>query len=139
MIVLHKIMTILTVSYPVRLFNVEVATLSALTIPLSHVSRLLRGEVGTAPLDAREYEQSRSLVAALVPRGSAPGQLDMEARFTEPERRVMAPAVRYALLAAEEAVSQAGWTPLTDEQQVSAPCGTGYGVGMGRRGWRCGI
>ena len=71
------------------------------------------------PVDAHEYEQSRSLVAAVVPRGSGPGQLDMEARFSEPERRVMAPAVRYALLAAEEAVQQAGWAPVTEEQQVS--------------------
>ncbi|KAF0308357.1 3-oxoacyl-[acyl-carrier-protein] synthase, mitochondrial [Amphibalanus amphitrite] len=80
-------------------------------------NRLLRGDVGTVAVDAREYEQSRSLVAALIPRGSEPGQMDMAARFSEAERRVMAPAVRYALLAAEEAVQQAGWAPTTEEQQ----------------------
>ncbi|XP_037073149.1 3-oxoacyl-[acyl-carrier-protein] synthase, mitochondrial-like [Pollicipes pollicipes] len=65
--------------------------------------RLLRGEVGTVPVSGPEYEQSRSRVAALVPRGAGPGRLDMAARFTEAERRVMSPAVRYALLAAQEA------------------------------------
>jgi 3-oxoacyl-[acyl-carrier-protein] synthase II len=65
-------------------------------------------------------------IAGVVPKGSAPGQLDLP-RWSEHGR--VAPFVAYALAAAEGALSDAGWRPRdARERERTGVC---IGAGMG--------
>lgn len=66
-------------------------------------------------------------VAATVPRGKEEGQLDLSKHFSPSDLRTMTPAIAYALVAAQEAIENAGWKPECPTEQER----TGVAVGMG--------
>lgn len=66
-------------------------------------------------------------VGARVPRGEGEGQLHLPAHFKPSEQRAMTPATAYALIAAREALQDAGWSPQSEEDRAR----TGVAVGMG--------
>ena len=59
-----------------------------------------------------------------MPRGEAEGELDMEGRFTGRERNQMSVETCYCLVAAAEAVEQAGWQPTAEPDR----CRTGQQI-----------
>lgn len=66
-------------------------------------------------------------VAAIVPRGSGEGELDISSHFNSSEMRAMTPAISYGLVAAQEAIENAKWKPDDPKEREK----TGVAVGMG--------
>ena len=64
---------------------------------------------------------------ALVPKGSQPHELDINSKFSKSELRTMCPATAFALIAAEEALNDANWKPINEEDKRD----TGVAVGIG--------
>lgn len=62
-----------------------------------------------------------------MPRGSAPDELDIDSRFTKSELRTMCPATAYAMVAADEALTDARWKPQDEANKQD----TGVAVGIG--------
>lgn len=67
--------------------------------------------------DFSGYEQIPSKVAGYVPRGRNSGELDIDAHISTADQRVMSQSTCYAIVAADEALSDAGWKPESKEQR----------------------
>lgn len=67
------------------------------------------------------------MIAALVPKGNGPNELDIDSYFTKSELRTMCPATPYALIATEEALNDANWKPNNETDKRD----TGVAVGIG--------
>ncbi|KRX60363.1 3-oxoacyl-[acyl-carrier-protein] synthase, mitochondrial, partial [Trichinella sp. T9] len=89
--------------------------------------RLLQGCIGAVELVDEKYRGCVSRVAALVPAGVGPGLFD-RSQFSDGQWRRMTKATAYAMLAAGEALADAQWTPVSDEQREKT--GVCVGVGM---------
>lgn len=89
--------------------------------------KLTVGRVATAALTDHSFAQVPCRVGARVPRGEGEGQLHLPAHFTPSQLRTMTPATGYALVAAREALQDAGWRPQSEEERGR----TGVAVGMG--------
>ncbi|XP_058794089.1 3-oxoacyl-[acyl-carrier-protein] synthase, mitochondrial [Phymastichus coffea] len=88
---------------------------------------LLQAKCGIVKLDSPDYEKLPCRIAALVPKGDAPNELDLKTKFTTSDLRTMCPATAYALIAAEEALTDAKWKPQNEEEKRD----TGVAVGIG--------
>uniref|UniRef100_A0A7R9PLS5 3-oxoacyl-[acyl-carrier-protein] synthase, mitochondrial n=1 Tax=Timema genevievae TaxID=629358 RepID=A0A7R9PLS5_TIMGE len=88
---------------------------------------ILEGQSGLSKLPSDLYSNLPCQVAAVVPCGSQPGQLDVAKQFSKSDLRSMAPATLYALIAAREALEDAKWFPQDEESRQR----TGVAVGMG--------
>ena len=66
-------------------------------------------------------------VACSVPRGSGPGQLDLSALFTAQQQQRLSLGMMFGLVAAREALEDAGWTAAGERERLRA----GVSVGMG--------
>ena len=64
-----------------------------------------------------EYAGIPCRVAGRVPHGAGPGELRLEDHVTRADRRVMSLGACYSVVAAEEALRQAGWVAETEEQR----------------------
>ncbi|XP_015122032.1 3-oxoacyl-[acyl-carrier-protein] synthase, mitochondrial [Diachasma alloeum] len=89
---------------------------------------LIGGKCGIRELTEPEYEKLPCRIAALVPKGSSPSELDLAKKFTTSELRTMCPATAYALLAAEEALNDADWLP--ENETDKRDTGVAVGIGM---------
>jgi len=74
-----------------------------------------------------EYKDIPCKVAGSVPRGTSPGELILDEHVSPADQRVMSLASAYALVAAGEALTDAGWKPSTEEErhktgEYSATC-----------------
>jgi len=85
-------------------------------------NELISGKCGIVKLDAPEYADIPSKVAALVPRGQSPNE------FSGKPQRSVSLATAFAIKAAEEALNDAKWKPTTTEEKRTT--GTAIGVGM---------
>lgn len=70
---------------------------------------------------------SVSISAAIIPKGNAANELDLKTKFTTSDLRTMCPATAYALIAAEEALTDADWKPQNEKDKRD----TGVAVGIG--------
>ena len=66
-------------------------------------------------------------VACSVPRGSGPGQLDLSALFTAQQQQRLSLGMMFGLVAAREALKDAGWAAAGERERLRA----GVSVGMG--------
>ena len=66
-----------------------------------------------------EYEKIPCKVAACVPLGVGPGELDLDSCIPKSERRGMSLATCYTLIATKEALVQAKWHPTTEEERYN--------------------
>ena len=64
-----------------------------------------------------EYKDIPCKVAGRVPKGSNPGELNLDDHMSHADQRVMSLASCFALIAAEEALSDANWKPQTVEDK----------------------
>ena len=88
--------------------------------------RLLDGVSGITHLPKTpEFQQIPSQVAGFVPRGTASGEFQESDWISAPERRSTSLASIFAICAASEALSDAGWFPETEEDRVR----TGVSIG----------
>lgn len=95
-------------------------------------TQLVAGNTGVRRLEAADLPEAHrpalaqlpSQVAACVPKA----ELHASAHYLEEDPWRETPVILYALCAAEEALTDAGWRPSTDEEQQQ--CGVSIGSGM---------
>ncbi|CAG2178913.1 unnamed protein product, partial [Oppiella nova] len=87
-------------------------------------SNLIAGKCGVSGVVGEGYETIPCKVAAYVPTGDG---FDLNQWFTANELRTLSKATIYALIAAEQALSDANWRPTTDRDRRD----TGVAVGTG--------
>ncbi|WAR03197.1 OXSM-like protein [Mya arenaria] len=101
---------------------------TCLGVGVRHVwRRILDGHCGISGLHATEFKEIPCRVAGYVPRGTSPGELNLDSHIPPADQRVMSLASAYALVAAEEALVDSGWKPRTEDDRHRA----GVAVGMG--------
>lgn len=89
---------------------------------------LLDGKSGIIQLTGDEYKDLPCKIAGLVPRGTLPGQLNLEAIFPKSEMRTMSLATMYALVAADEALKDTALQIKSDDEKKAI--GVAFGAGM---------
>lgn len=103
---------------------------SPLGVGVQHVwNRLIKGESGIRTITSFETEDLPAKIAGQVPRGKNPGELDIEAYVSTKDQKKMSEFIQYSLIAAEEALSDAGWKPEDDESQERTGVLIGAGIG----------
>ena len=70
-----------------------------------------------SPFPVLEFANIPCKVAGSVPTGSGDGELTLEDHVSRADRRVMSRSTCYSLIAASEALKQAGWAPGTEDQR----------------------
>ena len=70
-----------------------------------------------SPFSVLEFANIPCKVAGSVPTGSGDGELTLEDHVSRADRRVMSRSTCYSLIAASEALKQAGWAPDTEDQR----------------------
>eukprot|EP00092_Neocalanus_flemingeri_P107211 GFUD01137599.1.p1 GENE.GFUD01137599.1~~GFUD01137599.1.p1 ORF type:complete len:123 (-),score=24.40 GFUD01137599.1:148-516(-) len=81
-------------------------------------SKLCDGETTGVLISDSRFEKVSSKVACYVPRGGEEGQFDMEKLFTKGDQQRMSLSMMFGLVAADEALKDAGWSPKTEKQKV---------------------
>lgn len=75
------------------------------------------------------FNQLSSKVAALVPCGTEPGKFDEDAWLKSKEHRSISRFIGYALCAADEALRDANWMPVEQEDKENTGVSIGGGIG----------
>ncbi|XP_077286287.1 3-oxoacyl-[acyl-carrier-protein] synthase, mitochondrial [Arctopsyche grandis] len=88
----------------------------------------LNGYCAIKALNQPEYNNLPCRIAATVPRGSNVGELNVESFFSKSALKTMAPSTILAMIASEEALSDAGWKPDNDTSKDRT--GVTFGMGM---------
>ncbi|MBY0272143.1 MAG: beta-ketoacyl-ACP synthase II [Alphaproteobacteria bacterium] len=91
--------------------------------------RLIKGKSGVRRIDTFDTEAYPSKIAGLVPLGTEKGQFNSTDYITPSERRRIDTFILYGIAAAEEALSDSGWVPETEEQREMTGVMIGSGVG----------
>jgi len=81
-------------------------------------SRLCDGETSGVAISDNRFEKVASKVACYVPRGGEEGQFNLEKLFTKGDQQRMSLSMMFGLVAAAEALKDAGWKPKTEKQKV---------------------
>ena len=81
-------------------------------------ARLFEGETTGVTISDSKFDKIPSKVACYVPRGGEEGQFDIEKQFTKGDQQRMSLSMMFGLVAAEEALKDAGWKPETERQKV---------------------
>jgi len=81
-------------------------------------ARLCEGHSTAVQISDARFEKVPSKVACYVPRGGEEGQFNIDKMFTKNEQQRMSLSMMYGLLAADEALNDAGWKPETERQKV---------------------
>ena len=95
-------------------------------------SRLLRGESGIRLLPAELMEGTETAVGGRVPEPAEDslGGYDPERVIAPKERKKMDRFIEFALVAAHEALTQAGWQPVDEIQRQRTATVIASGVGV---------
>ena len=91
--------------------------------------RLLAGESGAARVESFDVSDIACQIAAQVPRGGAPDAFDPDEWLEPKEQRRVDDFIVFALAAAGQALSDAGWAPKAYEDQVDTGVLIGSGIG----------
>ncbi|KAL5016006.1 hypothetical protein ScPMuIL_005595 [Solemya velum] len=93
-------------------------------------NKLVEGNCGISSVKGEGYKKIPCQVAGYVPRGENIGELDLNRHVSITDQRTMSIATAYSLVAVEEALTDAKWLSLSDEDKQR----TGVAVGMGMVG-----
>ena len=92
--------------------------------------RLLAGESGLGPIEGFETGDLPCKIAGHVPRGAeAEGRFDPDAYMAAKDQRKVDPFIIFAVAAAEQALSDSGWSADSGEEQERAGVMIGSGIG----------
>lgn len=104
--------------------------ISPLGVGVEHVwKQLLAGKSGISAISNFDVSDLPAKIAAQVPQGKNPGELDLEAHFDTQERRRLQQFLQFAIAAAIEAVKDAGWEKPSEEEQDRTGVLIGSGIG----------
>ncbi len=94
-------------------------------------SRLLDSQSGLKRVDEHfKVDDIPAKVGGVIPRGNGgPGQFDIDAVVSTKDRRRMGDFIVYALAAAQEAITDSGWTPESDADREATGVMIGSGIG----------
>ena len=86
-------------------------------------NHLIASKCGITKVKGKSYQEIPCQVAGYVPQE----QLDLKSKFTKTDLKNLSMSTIYALIAAEEALTQANWKPKneSDQQQTGVAIGTG--------------
>ncbi|XP_038062336.1 3-oxoacyl-[acyl-carrier-protein] synthase, mitochondrial-like [Patiria miniata] len=102
-----------------------------LGVGVQHIwPKLIDGNCGISEVEGPGYEKIPCQVAGYVPKGDGVGQFQASKTVSSSEQRTMSDASVFALAAAEEALTQAKWTPTNEDDKRES----GVAVGMGMVG-----
>lgn len=90
---------------------------------------LLDGKSGIRRIDTFDVSDLPSKIAGQVPRGSQPGNLNLEALFDVQERRRLEDFLIFGIAASDEALGDAGWRTPSEAEQLRTGVLLGSGVG----------
>lgn len=111
-----------------------VVTGIGLTTPLGNGvqttwERLLAAQSGIRRIESFDVSDLSAQIAGVVPRGTDPGQLDLDSVAPAKDRRRMDDFIVYGLAATAEAVADSGWVPADDESRERTGVMIGSGIG----------
>jgi len=93
-------------------------------------SRILKGESGASRVEHFEVDDLACQIACQIPRGDgSSGTFNPDAWMDPKEQRKVDDFIVFAMAAAEQAISDCGWTPKTYEEQIRAGVLIGSGIG----------
>jgi len=93
-------------------------------------SRLLAGKSGVVRVNDFEVDDLPVKIAARIPFGDGTnGTFNPDLHMEPKEQRKVDPFIVYAMAAADEALSRAGWHPKSDEDQIATGVMIGAGIG----------
>lgn len=92
-------------------------------------NRLIKGESGIKRIDLFDPEPFASKIAGLVPHGKENGAFDMDGLFSVADQKKNDRFILYALAASDEALSNASWTPSTEEKKERTGVLIASGIG----------
>jgi len=99
-----------------------------LGVGVSHSwSKLVNGVSGSTSITDQRFSNIPSKVAAYVPRGEGKGELNLSQHFKPGDSQRMGLSMQFGVIAAGEALEDAGWRPGTRQEKMR----TGVAVGMG--------
>jgi 3-oxoacyl-[acyl-carrier-protein] synthase II len=112
-----------------RVVVTGMGAVTPLGIGVEHVwKRLLAGESGIGAIQSFDVSDLPAKIAGQIPQGSkADGKLDLNEWVPPKDQRKMDRFIQLALVAAAEAVEDAGWLPQDEEGR----CATGVMIGSG--------
>jgi 3-oxoacyl-[acyl-carrier-protein] synthase II len=91
--------------------------------------RLIDSRSGIGAITSFDVSDMPSRVAGQIPRGTGPGDLDLDSVVPPKDQRKNDVFIQYALVAAHEAVADSGWVPATDEERDRTGVMIGSGIG----------
>jgi len=114
-----------------RVVITGIGLVTPLGVGAEHVwRRLLRGESGVGAIQSFDVSDLPSKIAGQVPRGeTSAGGFNADDWVPAKDQRRMDEFIVYAMAAAEQAVSDAGWKPLGDEDRERTGVMIGSGIG----------
>jgi 3-oxoacyl-[acyl-carrier-protein] synthase II len=118
-------------SAPRRVVVTGMGIACPLGLGVEHVwKRLVAGESGVGAIQSFDVSQLPSKIAGQVPHGpKAEGKLDVAEWIPVKDVKKMDRFIQLALVAAEEAVTDAGWKPEDEEGRVRTGVMIGSGIG----------
>ncbi|SEH32528.1 beta-ketoacyl-ACP synthase II [Magnetospirillum fulvum] len=91
--------------------------------------RLLASQSGIRRVESFDVSDLPAQIAGVVPRGTNPGELDLDSVASAKDRRRMDDFIVYGLAAATEAVLDSGWLPEDEESRERTGVMIGSGIG----------
>lgn len=92
-------------------------------------SSLIQGKSGIRPITHFDAQDIPSKIAGTVPLGDQEGQLDLSRFFDVKEQRKVDAFIQYGVIAAHEAIHDAGWFPEDEAAQNRTGVMIGSGIG----------
>jgi 3-oxoacyl-[acyl-carrier-protein] synthase II len=103
---------------------------SPLGVGVDHVwKKLIAGESGIRPITKFDVSDLPAKVAGDVPRGTEPGQFNVDACVEPKEQKKMDEFIHFAMGAADEAIKDSGIDLSTEEKRIRAGVMIGSGIG----------
>ncbi len=92
-------------------------------------SNLLAGKSGARRVTEFDVSDIPCQIGCFVPRGSAPGEFNPDDCMEPKEQRKVDDFIVYAIAAADQALSDAGWSPKTGDERARSGVLIGSGIG----------
>ncbi|MGF6231317.1 3-oxoacyl-[acyl-carrier-protein] synthase II [Inquilinus ginsengisoli] len=91
--------------------------------------RLIAGQSGIGAISTFEVSDLPARIAGMVPRGTGPGDFDVDSAVPPKDQRKNDVFIHYAIAAANEAIVNSGWQPPDDEARERTGVMIGSGIG----------
>jgi len=113
-----------------RVVVTGIGMVSPLGVGVAHNwQRLIAGESGLSTTQGFEIADLACQVTGQIPRGDAPGLLNLDNYIPPKDQKKMDHFIHHAIVAADEAIKDCGYKPQTDEEKERIGVLIGSGIG----------